>query len=424
MKVKVLWLSNISFSEESIKGSGTWLHSASKFLLNSNEIILHNITNSNIDKITRSDYGGIQQWLIPFENNFNNGLPSSSTVNKIVGIINEIKPDIIHIWGVESYWGLLSARGYIAGNVILEIQGLKHSIYRHFFSGLSLIESFRCLGLRDILRPKSSILGTQFSFFRWSIFEYEIIKSHKFILVQSNWVEYYIRNINPEAQILKSKIYLRDEFLSLAPWKYDICNPLQIFSPTSGVISYKGLHILIKAIFLLKNKYPLIALRIASPVPTGIFKPAYYTWIKSLITNLGLDSNVIWLGELNASEIAKEIVQANVVVITSLIESYSVSLDEALMLGAPVVCSFAGAMPEMAVHEKSAFFFPPGDIASCANSIEKLLIQPRSKLSHHSESFITTIASNARKSSLLRQEAKTKFSYIEEYRKLIGEEKS
>ena len=66
--------------------------------------------------------------------------------------------------------------------------------------------------------------------------------------------------------------------------------------------------------------------------------------------------------------------KANVVVVPSFVESYCLALDEALTVGVPVVSSFAGAMPELATNEKSALYFPPGDIVMCANAIERFFV--------------------------------------------------
>lgn len=65
---------------------------------------------------------------------------------------------------------------------------------------------------------------------------------------------------------------------------------------------------------------------------------------------------------------------ANAVVIPSFVESYCVAAKESLTVGVPTVISFSGAMPELAIHEKTALFFPPGDALICSNALEKFIV--------------------------------------------------
>jgi glycosyltransferase involved in cell wall biosynthesis len=371
-KMKVLWFCNCSFSDKKSAATMTWLHTMANSLVDTGAIQLFNITEGKVKKVTRCDFQSIFQWMIPSESLKSNGLPGFKTISDIQRIVDDIKPDIIHIWGTESYWGLLTARGFIKGNIILEIQGLKFAIAKQFYSGLTFSEIFKCFGLKEILKPYASLIGLKNSFARWGKFEKEMLKSHKIISTQSDWVRVYVKNMNPLALIFKTCILLRDEFLVAEKWSVDNCIKCQIFTSFSSPVSYKGIHILLDAVAILKKKYPQIRLCIAGNLRTGPREDGYSKWLKKKIRESGISENVFWLGSLDAKGMVIQMYNANVVVVPSFVESYSVALDEALTVGVPSVASFAGAMTELAIHEKTALFFPPGDAAMCADAIEKL----------------------------------------------------
>lgn len=76
---------------------------------------------------------------------------------------------------------------------------------------------------------------------------------HGNISTQSEWVRAHIMNVNPKAKIFKTSISLRTEFAEADKWNVDNCVSYQVFTSTSSIISYKGLHILIDAIASLKK---------------------------------------------------------------------------------------------------------------------------------------------------------------------------
>lgn len=368
-KIKALWFSNVAFSDTKSNASGTWLHSMAEALIKTGSINLFNITHGKVKKLTQKKDSTIQQWLVPYTSSV---LPDLTIIHQIQRVVEEIKPDVIHIWGLETYWGLLTARGYIKGNIILEIQGLKFAIEKHFYSGLNIVDIIDCIGIKELLRPFGSLIGQKYLFKKWGRFEREMLIMHTHISTQSDWVRANVQNVNYSATIYKTAIALRSEFVNAAKWEEVNCSPYQIFTSTSSIISYKGLHILLDSVAILKKKYPTVKLEIAGYVASGIRQDGYTKWLKKKIIKLGIYENVNWLGALDASQIVYHMKKANVVVVPSFVESYCLALDESLTVGIPTVVAYSGAMPELAVHEESALFFPPGDKEMCAYYIQKI----------------------------------------------------
>jgi len=408
--MKVLWFCNCELSDIKSVTTMSWLHTTAYALIDTGEIQLYNITQGKVKKTTRQDTRMISQWLVPFESLKRNGLPCSKTIAEIQKIVEDIKPDIIHLWGTENYWGLLSVNGYLKGNILLEIQGLKYEISRYFYSGLSFLDIISCFSIKELLKPTVSLIGVRHSFKQWGKLEKRMLLKHGFISTQSNWVRIYVNNINPLAKIFNTNILLRPEFIEADKWNQDLCMPYQIFASFSSSASYKGIHILLDAIAILNKRYPQIRLCIVGSVKSGIREDGYSKWLKKKIKKLGIGNNVLWLGSLDAKNLVLQMYNANVVVIPSFVESYSVTFDEALTLGVPTVASFAGAMPELAIHEKTALFFPPGDTAMCANAIEKYFTN---------KEYAETISRNAYNDKKTKKDVNTAGLQISIYRSML-----
>lgn len=374
-KIKVLWLSGAHFNNEKPNATGTWMHAMAHELLNTGRVELYNITQTTTNNPKREDYFSINQWAIPANKLNRKGLPSKSIVKYIQQVVSEIKPDIIHVWGTENYWGLLTARKLITGRVLLEIQGLKYETKRYFYAGLTIQELISTLGIREFLKPSDSVFSMRRSFKDWGKLEKEIIRNHNLITTQSNWVRNHVREINGSATLFKTKMVLRDEFIHAKRWSLDDCFPFTVFTTFSSIVSYKGLHVLIKAIGVLKKEFPNIKLTIAgSTGRKGILEYGYFKWIKRAILKLNIPENIHWVGALNASEIVDYLQKSNVSVVPSFIESYCMALDEALHVGTPTAASFAGAMPELGIHKETVYYYQSNDHIMLADAIRSFFI--------------------------------------------------
>ena len=378
MALKILWFSNAMFSAEKTKSTGTWLFTMADALIGQG-IDLYNITQSSrYDKIVSEVARSVKQWVLP-SFKLHHGLPSRQHINEICDIVDSIKPDIIHIWGIESYWGLLTARGYIKGNVLLEIQGIRETCARVFYGGLTFPEILSSIRTKEIIKPSISLPFQKRKFSRWSRYEREMISAHKYITTQSDWVRSWVfQFISPDAQYFETDLIVRDQFLESEPWQKPAHSKLApvIFTLSSEAHAFKGLHDGVKGVAILKKKYPNIQFRIAGNFEVNrpnYKKNGYTKYLLSLIKKYGLLDNVIFLGPLDAEALCQEMLNADVMLQTSYVESYSLALSEAMAVGVPCVVSYAGAMPELARDGEEALFYTPSDYFKLAFLAEKII---------------------------------------------------
>ena len=350
--MKVLWFSNGILSKETSTGSGSWLHAMRDLI--SSEVSLVNITEcrTDVSAIECHNGNGIKEYLLP-QWKLHNGVPSDENIQKINSILIEEQPDLIHIWGIEKYWALL-------------------------FGRCKKIKS-----IKSFLFPKQRLTALYSEAVENAKREVEIVSNFKSIATQSDWTREQLSSICEEnTKYFYSLRPIRSEFYKSAKWEDPINEHPVIYSSFSYYAPFKGTHILLKALSLLKRKYPGIVLNIAGPSFYGLpfYKGMDYgKYLSRLIDQLSLKDNIHFCGSLNASQITKEILHADVVINPSFVESYSAAAAEALYLGAPTVLAYAGAMVNFSNDCPVALYYNPMDYRSLASNTEELLVNSRKR---------------------------------------------
>lgn len=378
--MRILWLSNCTLTDAPTAATGSWLQAMSQALVRSGNVELYNITFGNSREFVRHDSGNIQQWLIP-KVHLRNGMPQQSVTDDLCRLIDHINPHIVHIWGVESFWGLLSSRQYITRPVLLEIQGLMYTCADVYMGGLSLGETMACIAPIDWIMPRHNILRAKAKFYNWGKYEKEILRTQRYISTQSQWVKAAIAPYcNPHAHIFDTLMAVRTPFMTSEPWCNSFSNkPIELLSVASSALPYKGVHIAIKALAILKQFYPNIVLKIVGDYrqnKKSFKRGGYVRFLEQLIRRYHLTDNVRFLGSLPTEQLVAAMQQSHVMLHTSHIESYSLALAEAMAVGVPSVIAYAGAMPELAQNGVSGLFYSPCDYRQCAQQVRCIIENP------------------------------------------------
>lgn len=371
--MKILWLSNKVQSSQDRGSTGTWLDAMAQALIQSDQVQLANVTMGSVRQITRQDVGTITQWIIPAkaQTHLRNGLPPTSIVKDICRVVEEFAPDVIHIWGTETFWGLLPARGLIQRPVLLEMQGIKSAIARVYHGDLTWREQMACIGLKEVVRGNTIAQGRS-RFTAWAHFEGEIVARQRFITVQSSWLEAQIRAVNTECRIFYNDFALRAPFYMAAPWQPT--GQSAIFSSASYPSPFKGIHMAVRTLAILKRRFPGIQLRIAGALQRpGLRQEGYMAWVNREAQRLDVDGNVQWLGALSADKIVSEMQQCAAVFLPTFIEGYSLALAEAMVMRAPAAVAYVGGAAQLARDEETALYFSPGDVEMAAYQVGRLL---------------------------------------------------
>ena len=269
--IKVVWLCNARFTDEKIKFTGSWLQPLAERLQQTGKVQIVNICRANVISVIKENFGMIVQYVLPVRKTQKYGhIPDKLTIREIVDIVSLEQPDLIHIWGTESIWAYMNPILSGSFKTVIDIQGLLAPYSDYYYGGLTNREIFQSIHLKELLMPARTLYYKRKIFEKRGKQETKYLQTFTNISVQSDWVKNYIRLVVPNSNIYSTRIILRDGFYKAQPWIYKTNkeSPI-IFSSCAAAVSYKGMHVLIKAVGLLKRKYPDIQLHLAGRINVG-----------------------------------------------------------------------------------------------------------------------------------------------------------
>ncbi|MGH9091763.1 MAG: glycosyltransferase family 4 protein [Acidimicrobiales bacterium] len=151
--------------------------------------------------------------------------------------------------------------------------------------------------------------------------------------------------------------------------------PGRLMVTSSSDVPMKGLVPLLEAVAKLRAERPVELVVIGRPRPGGRVDRA--------IERLGLRDTVRCVSGISDDELARQYGEAEVAVVPSLYEGFSLPAVEAMACGVSVVATTGGALPEVVGREgETGLLVPPDDPGALAGAVGRLLDDPalRSRL--------------------------------------------
>lgn len=374
--MRVLWITNrpIAAAEQKLgikAGSGSWMEPALLGLADGEKMQI-SVASVFGKGHAYFDKNGIGYYTLPNDSSEIYNYHSRRHYREWEGVILREKPDLIMIWGTEFSHGLCALKVAQAFGIpaVIEMQGIVAMVERHYLGGMTKQEIRSAYSLRDFLKA-DSLYRQQESFHRRALIEREMILTAKNIIVENEWAENVCRAIVPECKVFRHNLNTNKIFSEYS-WSLEQCQKQSIFCCAPGY-PLKGLHMLIKALPLIRRKYPKVRLRIPGMEDpftmdlNGRIRCSGYTkYIRELILQLDLRESVEFLGNLSGREMAEEMVKAHVMVIPSAIENHSITLRESMLVGTPGIASYVGGIPEVIEHGRDGFLYRFEDYESLA----------------------------------------------------------
>ena len=379
--MKILWIVNMLLPDAAehlgvqTGSSGTWMIDISKKLAEKDNIDLA-IACIYGTQYQKFNYNGITYYLLP--GNGKNMLFYNKNFESMWVKVNEdFKPDIVHIHGTEYSHGLSFLRMCPDVKSVVSIQGMLTRIKDVDFGGVPLKELVFNRTLSQNLHLNGEI-ELHFVHKKNSEYEQEILRRGNYINGVSTWDTSICKSINPKLKCFKLEYNLREGFYNSTKWDIEKIEKYSIFT-NPGSVPLKGLHNLLLAVSLIKNKYPEI--KVYVPGMSGgngklALTSAYAKYIDKLIKKHGLEKNVVFLGRLNEKEMVERMLKSHAVVIPSAIEGASLVLREGMYLGCPSIATFRGGMADFISDKIDGFLYDFQEYPYLAARLEELFDNP------------------------------------------------
>lgn len=258
---------------------------------------------------------------------------------KVLSIITNIKPDIVHLFGTENPQysaGLLHLKGKFP--VLVTIQGFATVFHPRWYEYVVLMKIF---------------------------VEKRILQSFDDFGSRTEFMQHQIRKYNPNARFHPHQIPITIPEIrrnsSMENATYDCLY-------FARICKEKGIEDLIAAIALLKASGMEI-----SCLVIGAGTPSYTSYIYRRIKKLDLTNQIIFLGFIPTQEDAyQESLKARICVLPTYYDIIPGTVIESMFIGIPVISYAVGGLPELNNLRESVVLVPKKDISALAQEISNL----------------------------------------------------
>lgn len=374
--MKVLWVTNMPLKEvsDALSVPGTLSQSWLVDLWRLTREAGIEVCSASVSKITEMKsivLNGGTHYVIPVISKY---MPASTYQKYWKQIIEKEKPDLIHIHGTEYRHPLPLLQMYPEIKSVLTIQGVMQRISQEFYGGLTGWEVLRYRTMKENLHL-GGMIDTCRLYRKQAKNEAEIIRRVNCVTGRTLWDYSIMKSINPNLQYFCCTYNLRDPFYSAEKWNINRINRHSIYTAFSSY-PLKGLHILLRAISLVKQQYPDVLLKVPGMKGDAdgrlIVNSGYAKYLQHLIHELDIEENVRFLSGQSAQDVISNMQKAHVCVVSSAIEGASATLREAMHIGTPSVCSFRGGMTELLKDGLSGFYYDYNEYPYLAERIMQI----------------------------------------------------
>lgn len=379
--MRILWFTNTpSLASEFLQAKGNiggWIASLEKEVANIQEIELAVAFHFGHSDKKQFSVGSTKYFSFPYptlSNGHKSGILSrwrhkiepSSDVDNYLEIVEKFKPDLIHIFGTEQAFGLIVDKVKVP--VIVQIQGNLSVYEKKMFSGLSNYTLLKQSKIKTLIYAYG-IWHQFFLFKKRAQREREFMMNCKYIIGRTEWDRRITRILSPNSDYFHCDELLRPEFYTSKRW-INSFHLRMIFHSTLSSVNYKGIETILEATYLLKQVKSIdFEWRVAGI--TG--NEELIQIIEKTYDRKFTDYGIKFLGSLNPTNLIQVLLESDCYIHPSHIENSPNSVCEAMLLGIPVIATYAGGTPSLITNGVEGILIQDGDPYSLAGAILELL---------------------------------------------------
>lgn len=284
-------------------------------------------------------------------------------------VVDEFQPDIIHFFGTESTFPLITPDLKVPS--VIWFQGNLTVYHTKWESGFSLWRFFRFEKGWDVLNGES--------LFHYFYLDTKLVKREKEIFSQAknftgrtDWDRRLVNVMAPQATYYHCEEAMRPDFYE-RKWKPHGERDKFVMVTTIRSNTYKGLEVVLEASKKLAGLIPKnIEWRVVGIKPDDAYVKASQSKAKFGHS----DNSVKLLGFRSASELADELLNADLYVHPSHIDNSPNSVCEAMLMGLPVVSTNVGGIPSLMKEHWEGLLVQSGDSHALTGAILEIYKDP------------------------------------------------
>src|SRR5215469_186346 len=313
---------------------------------------------------------------------------SEKSLRQYLDIINEFNPDVIHIFGTESDFGLIISK--VSISCIIYIQGNLVVSNHKWFSGISYTDVLK-YSKKSMMLKGQGFLHDYFFYRNEAEREKEIFQNCRLFMGRTDWDKYLTLALSPGSKYFHCEEIMRKQFYD-QHWMQGSSLDYTIVSTIRNNI-YKGLETILECKKILQTSLPGCNIKWKIAGLKSEEEIAYLTERKH--REKFINNDIHLMGPLQVDKLIDEMLKADLFVHPSHIDNSPNSVCEAMMLGMPVIATYAGGTPSLIQNKKEGLLVQDGDPYALAGAVVELV---------NNKKYAMELGANARSRALARHD--------------------
>jgi glycosyltransferase involved in cell wall biosynthesis len=379
--MKILWfITNLNYNQNDPYVGCGWISSLlDKIILRDDVEIALAFFSDNVNTLTVHEEGKYTQFVIP---NYINGFEKvrrnitftdhlyEKRENILLELLDQYKPDIIHVFGTECPFGLIAAKTKIP--VVVHIQGILSPYVRKWFpTGYNNFQMLRHTSFFKAIK----LSGYWADFIRQKKLakrEVDIFKVTRYFSGRTDWDRRIVGLMSQNSQYYHCEEMLRPSFYN-QQWRiHEKSNKIRLISIINPNM-YKGIETILETAKHLKtfSNYQI------TWTVAGVTKDSPLVKIFSGKTKISANEvNVEFTGPTQEATLVKRMLESDIFIHPSHIDNSPNSLCEAMVLGMPIISSNVGGIQSLLTDKVEGLLVQDGETYGLAGAILELINNP------------------------------------------------
>ncbi len=321
----------------------------------------------------------VSRWTKPIQN--------ETHIQPYLQVIEEFKPDVIHIFGTEDVFGLIISKTHVP--CIIHLQGNLILCDHKWYSGLTAVDILKYSKKWSLIKG----FGLYHNYWinkKEANRERKIFQQAKFFMGRTDWDRRITSALSPHSKYFHCDEMIRPEFYSHR-WSAKDNKNTHILITVIRKNIYKGLETIFECKRILKDMnlnqkmiWKIAGINTSDEISFLIERKYKSTFI---------ENDIELLGPLHEKELINEMLAADAFIHPSHIDNSPNSVCEAMLLGMPVITTFAGGIPSIIENKKEGLLVQDGDPYALAGTIKELI---------ENNDFASELGLNARAKAITR----------------------
>ena len=382
--MKLLWFTNTpSLATEKLTGTfgigGGWLESLEKhFRAQTDAEVAVAFYWDGTESIMRFTEEGREYFAIPspnrggklekFKRRSKGLIEGPEYIDYFEEIVKEYKPDLIHVFGSEKAFGLVASRVKIP--TVIWIQG-NLTVYTHkWFAGISKEEVLKHTPQKQKIKS-TDMVSRYRMYLNLAERERDIFRGCRYYTGRTDWDRRVASVLSPGSSYFHCEEILRDAFYQVDWQPHEGRKELRLMTTVQGNL-YKGMETIIEVMQLFRKLNNKVRWRVCGLKEGDGLIQLLEKKYKVNFASLGIDL----LGKVNSETLINELIEADIFVHPSHIDNSPNSVCEAMLVGTPVLATYAGGTPSLLENNQEGLLVQPGDPYAMAGAIMDLQQRP------------------------------------------------